>query len=110
MSQDSNDDNFDDYRDEVSITQHDRDISHDASRIMKRKIKPKSNWNARLRTLNKALRGKLKEFNDLLEHEIEKVYVKRLNPRKQYEQAPDVSHLNQVADKELENAKKQYEI
>ena len=108
MSQDSSEDDFDDYRDEVSITN--KDDSSERLQEIKHKVNKKGTWNGRLRGLNKALRGKLKEFNDLLEHEIEKVYVKRLNPRKQYEQISDVSHLNQVADKELENAKKQYEI
>jgi hypothetical protein len=110
MSQYSNEDDFDDYRDEVSIPPTEKYDSGDQLKEIKHKVKGKGTWNNRLRGLNKALRGKLKEFNDLLEHEIEKVYVKRLNPRKQYEQIPDVSHLNQVADKELENAKKQYEI
>ena len=46
----------------------------------------------------------------MLEKELDRVYVKSLNPNKHSYGQTDVEHLKNVADRELENAKKQYEI
>ena len=54
------------------------------------------------------LRGKLKELNDRLERVLDKVYVKSLNPTINQAEEPPIPHQIQVADKEIENAKKQY--
>ena len=46
----------------------------------------------------------------MLEKELDRVYIKSLNPNKHNYMAADVDHLKNVADRELENARKQYEI
>jgi len=77
MSQSSDEDNFDAYRDDIkSMKSNDRDTVNDHKG--KKKLRPKHvhDYNARLKTLNKALRGKLKELNDRLERVLERIYVK----------------------------------
>ena len=73
------------------------------------KAKNTTDYNTRLKNLNKALRGKLKDLNDRLERVLDKIYVKSLNPNKRVSNENDSSHLIQVYDKELENAKLQYD-
>lgn len=72
-------------------------------------MKPESDFYSRLKRLNKALRGKLKELNDRLERVLDKIYIKSLNPNKIPSNETDPSRLILVADKELENAKLQYD-
>ena len=67
-------------------------------------------WGGRLRKLNKALRNKLKSLNEMLEKELDKVYIKSLNPKNVFKKQPDVSYQKRIADRELENAQKQYEL
>ena len=73
-----------------------------------RKPRNENDFNSRLKILNKVLRGKLKELNDRLERVLDKVYVKSLNPTINQAEEPPIPHQIQVADKEIENAKKQY--
>lgn len=108
MSNSSEDDNFDAYREEMRSDNHsDREKSAEKPKV--RRLKRGTDYNQRLKILNKALRGKLKDLNDRLERVLDKVYVKSLNPNKRTDNEPDVSHLIHVADKELENAKLQYD-
>ena len=110
MSQSSDEDNFDAYREDIrSINDTDKERSNDKPKTKKIKLKRSSDFNTRLKVLNKALRGKLKDLNDRLERVLDKIYVKSLNPNKTNEAEVDTSHLIRVADKELENAKLQYD-
>lgn len=110
MSQSSEDDNFDAYREDIgSINETDRERSTHKPKGKKIRLKRSSDFNTRLKVLNKALRGKLKELNDRLERVLDKIYVKSLNPNKVNEAEVDTSHLIRVADKELENAKLQFD-
>ena len=86
----------------------DRGKSLDKPKAKKQRFK-NTDYNSRLKSLNKALRMKLKDLNDRLERVLDKIYVKSLNPNKRVQNESDSSHLIQVYDKELENAKLQYD-
>lgn len=106
-SQDSINEQFDDYRHEIqSIKSSEKEITEEYRKNVKRR---NLDWGARLRNLNKALRDKLKGLNEMLEKELDRVYVKSLNPKNVYTKQADVSKQKIVADRELENAQKQYE-
>ena len=104
------DDNFDAYREDIrsigSVVQE-RSFEKPRDHQFRSKINP--DYYSKLNLLNKALRGKLKQLNERLERVLDKVYIKSLNPNKISGGEVNSSYMIQIADKELENAKNQYE-
>lgn len=110
MSQSSDNENFDDYREALnSMRSNDKDKEVEKPKFRKVKVRNTSDYNTRLKNLNKSLREKLKELNDRLERVLEKIYVKSLNPNKREEPDTDPSQLKEVVDQELEKVKAQYD-
>lgn len=110
-SQDSINEQFEDYRHEIqSIKSSEKELARGITQEYQKSRKKRNyDWGTRLRSLNKALRDKLKGLNEMLEKELDRVYIKSLNPKNAYRKQPDLSHQNKIADRELENAQKQYE-
>lgn len=110
MSEGSEDDNFDAYREDIqSIKSIEHKHTKNKSKAVPIKSKVHLNYYSKLNSLNKALRDKLKQLNERLERVLDKVYIKSLNPNKTTAPEIDSSYLLHIADKELENAKSQFE-
>jgi len=122
MSQESDEEGFDAYQDDTSqppnklndpysvnsrSSERNQSVAKPANR--KLKVRRETDFETRLKNLNKSLRGKLKELNDRLDRVLDKIYIKSLNPNKRNDADQDPSHQLRVADKELENAKVQYD-
>ena len=110
MSEGSEDDNFDVYREDIqSINSIEHKHTKNKSKAVPIKSKINLDYYSKLNNLNKALRDKLKQLNERLERVLDKVYIKSLNPNKTTAPEIDSSYLLHIADKELENAKSQFE-